>query len=271
MNAEIELIKKRLVELELQCARSDEVCQQLKARSARSDRRLRLACGLGLASLIVALFASPASQAVAQSGYGATLQSLINKTQYIRVADGQMYVEGTSLHVRNGLGATNGNPNDLNDSITNGLGNLIVGYNGPRPGFAGPDVRTGSHCIILGDWLNYAGYGSMVTGLKNTVAGNYAAALGGSSNSATSFGAVVTGGDGNTASGPSSLVAGGASNLASASESWAGGGALNRATNEAATVIGGRLVFEGNRIGFAAGGDYVFTPPGSGPGVFHSP
>src|SRR4051812_3861123 len=117
MNGEIEILYERLGQLEERCRTLEAEGRQSRADCGESRAdcrglavRLRAACGLGVASLMVALFASPATRAAAQSGYGATIQALINKTQYIRVADGQMYVEGTNLHVRNGLGATNGNP-----------------------------------------------------------------------------------------------------------------------------------------------------------------
>src|SRR5437870_8661731 len=139
MNSEIRSLHERLGQLEERCrtleadgqqSRAD--CRQSHADCRRLAVRLRVACGLGAASLSVALFASPATRAAAQSGYGATIQSLINKTQFISVdAGGDMHITGTNLRVENGLGATNGHPDDFfqgADPITNGKGNLIVGY-----------------------------------------------------------------------------------------------------------------------------------------------
>ena len=118
MNPEIRILQERLGQLEADCRQSRADCRRLAAR-------LRVLGGLGVASLMVALFASPANRAAAQSGYGATLQALIDKTQYITVAGGEMYIRGTNLHIENGLGATNGDPSNPYTpfvSITNGKG-----------------------------------------------------------------------------------------------------------------------------------------------------
>src|SRR6516165_846005 len=156
MNPEIRILQERLDQLEERCRTLEADAHQSRAdcRQSRADcralrRRLRAVCGLGVASLMVALFASPASRAVAQSGYGATIQSLINKTQYLTVANGEMFISGTNLHLVNGMGST---------GTTNALGNLILGYNGSRVPFD-VDVRTGSHNLILGDLENYSSSG----------------------------------------------------------------------------------------------------------------
>src|SRR5689334_22109925 len=119
MSAEIETIRQRLAELErdhigltARCADLEANHQQMGAQCRRLAARLSRCCGLGVAGLVVALFASPATRATAQSGYGATIQALIDKTQFITVAGGQMYIRGTNLWIQNGLGATNGNPAD---------------------------------------------------------------------------------------------------------------------------------------------------------------
>src|SRR5207244_6000654 len=129
---------------------------------------LRALGGLALASLMVALFASPATRATAQAGYGATIQALINKTQFISVVSGEMFISGTNLHVVNGMGSTN---------TSNALGNLVIGYNAPFGG--GFDLRTGSHNLIVGDNQNYSSYGGMVAGQSNTISGPYASVTGG--------------------------------------------------------------------------------------------
>ena len=57
-----------------------------------------------------------------------------------------------NVQIVNGLGATNGFPDDPDSldpvqTTTNGLGNLIVGYQEMHP--AGDD-RTGSHNVVVG-------------------------------------------------------------------------------------------------------------------------
>src|SRR4051794_17752402 len=131
MNDEIRILRERLDQLEEWCRTLEVESRQSRADCRRLAVRLRTLGGLALASLFVALFASPSSQAVAQSGYGATIQMLINKTQFITVSGGEMFIEGTNLHIRNGLGATNGRPGDpytaSGPPVVNGLGNLIIG------------------------------------------------------------------------------------------------------------------------------------------------
>jgi hypothetical protein len=189
---------------------------------------------------MVALFASPASRAVAQSGYGATIQALVDKTQYITVAGGQMYIRGTNLWIQNGLGATNGNPADPNGpGVTNGLGNLIVGYAELRNSPFIPDVRTGSHNLVLGDFQNYTSYGGMVAGRYNTLAAPYASVSGGSSNTASGIASSVSGGGGNLASAINSSVSGGAVNTAAADSASVSGGEVNTASGNGCSVSGG--------------------------------
>ena len=81
---------------------------------------------------------------------------------------------GVNVQVVNGLGATNGNPDDPNSlgregeppTTTNGVGNLIVGYQEFR---GRSDDRTGSHNIVGGFRQNYSSFGGLVVGRKNTI------------------------------------------------------------------------------------------------------
>ena len=67
----------------------------------------------------------------------------------------ELFITGANLHLLNGMGAT---------QTTNGLGNLIVGYQALRNDPAFPDVRTGSHNLIVGDRHSYSSYGGIVVG-----------------------------------------------------------------------------------------------------------
>jgi hypothetical protein len=248
MNPEIRILQERLDQLEERCRTLEADAHQSRAdcRQSRADcralrRRLRTVCGLGVASLMVALFASPTSRAVAQSGYGATIQSLINKTQFIAVEGGEMYVRNTNLHIENGLGATNGNPGDplFGAPMVNGTGNLILGYNASRVPLGGPDLRTGSHNLILGDFQNYTSYGGLVAGLFNAITAPYASVSGGDGNTASGPFSSVSGGDGNTASGVLSSVSGGRFNTASNFYASVSGGDGNTASGSSSSVSGG--------------------------------
>src|SRR6266540_3040754 len=99
---------------------------------------------------------------------------------------------GTNVSVLNGLGATH---------TTNGLGNLIVGYNEPRLFENEGSIRTGSHNVVGGTRNNYSSYGGLVVGDHNNVSGTFSSVIGGWGNTASGDGSSVTGGLRNTASG----------------------------------------------------------------------
>jgi hypothetical protein len=93
-----------------------------------------------------------------------------------------------NVQIVNGKGAT---------SLTNGRGNLIVGYNEPR----GFDSRDGSHNIVVGSKNDYSSYGGIVTGFNNDIGGKFANVIGGNNNQATGDFASITGGAKNKARG----------------------------------------------------------------------
>jgi hypothetical protein len=174
--------------------------------------------------------------------------ALEEKTQFVTVSSGEMYVIGTNLHILNGMNDT---------EIINGLGNLIVGYNEPR-GFdeqqsSDPNVRTGSHSVIVGSRHNYSSYGGLVVGQSNTISGPYASVSGGSANTASDYTASVSGGQGNTASGVASSVSGGIANVASGSVSSLSGGNSNWATADSSSVSGGVGVGQTTQFGWSGG------------------
>jgi hypothetical protein len=165
---------------------------------------------------------------------------------------------GVNVQIVNGLGATNGDtadPYSFNEppTATNGVGNLIVGYNEPMND--GHDVRTGSHNIVGGAiGSNYTRWGGIVVGSHNQILGPGACAVGGAANQASGVWSVasggyanvgsgylssVTGGSQSTASGEYSTITGGNVNSATGNNSWVGGGELNNATGILAGVCGG--------------------------------
>ena len=139
-----------------------------------------------------------------------------------------LYIDGANLHVRDGSGDTEG--------PTNGLGNLIIGYNELRGSM---DNRTGSHNLILGRENNYGSYGGIVAGSHNEISGPYSSVSGGWYNKASGLWSSVSGGGENTASGPYSSVSGGSGNTASGWQSSVSGGGGNTASDEDSAVSGG--------------------------------
>ena len=121
-------------------------------------------------------------------------------------------ISGVNLQIVNGLGATNGYPADPGSSdpancVTNGVGNLIVGYN--EAGFMPVDDRTGSHNVAVGTANNYSSFGGLVVGAANSITGAWATVSGGVENTASGEHSSVSGGEYNTASGGRSSVSGG--------------------------------------------------------------
>jgi trimeric autotransporter adhesin len=140
-----------------------------------------------------------------------------------------------NLHVRSGLGATDGNTG--NGPQVNGLGNLIVGYDELR---ATDSDKSGSHNLIVGSEHNYPGHAGFVAGIRNTITGPYATVSGGRNNTASASYSSVSGGINNTASRALSSVSGGYGNIASGFYSSVSGGFNNTASASYSSVSGGR-------------------------------
>ena len=138
-------------------------------------------------------------------------------------------------------------------SSTSGLGNLTIGYNALRNDTDSPDVRTGSHNLILGDYNNYSSFGGLVAGYWNTVSGQYASVTGGARNTASGTAASISGGWLNTASGQFASVSGGWLNTASGEYTSVSGGGSNTAISPAASVSGGHQRSATSSYDWAAG------------------
>jgi hypothetical protein len=167
---------------------------------------------------------------------------------------------GVNVQIVNGRGST---------GLTNGLGNLIVGYN-ESGAFSN---RTGSHCVVGGKFNDYSGYGGIVFGAHNEVTTAHACTLGGLSNRNSGLGSVLLGGTSNdivvsssysvgvagynnqilysdyaaavggdtcTVFGSEAVTVGGTGSLAGRGGSTVIGGSNNVATGFFASVTGGR-------------------------------
>jgi hypothetical protein len=191
--------------------------------------------------------------------------ALKHKTKYLSVVGTETYFTGTNLHLRNGLGATNGNPDQpyqYNDAFfqTNGLGNLIIGYNEASLGGS----RDGSHNLVIGVANNYTSAGCLVVGHSNTVSGPYASVSGGAYNVASGRESSVSAGIQNSASGDGSSVSGGSINTASGAGAGVGSGYQNTASGQYATVSGGRAGTASGQYATVSGGRInTASAPGS--------
>ena len=126
----------------------------------------------------------------------AALESLLTN---VTRSGNEITFSGVNVHIVNGTGTTDGEPNTY--------GNLIVGYNELRT--EGINFREGSHNVIVGSGQNHSAYGGLVVGENNTISGNFASVSGGSHNTASGNNASISGGSYNTASGEYSFVGGG--------------------------------------------------------------
>jgi hypothetical protein len=174
-----------------------------------------------------------------------------------------MVITGANLRIVNGLGRTDCTDEQGNEipACPNGLGNLIVGYNEPRPEEAGfgPPIRTGSHNVVVGQFNNFSRFGGLVGGLFNTISGEFASVSGGSGNTASGSAASVSGGQDNTASGILASVSGGISNAASGNVSSVSGGSLNAASGDVSSVSGGQANFASATFASVSGGTGNFA------------
>jgi hypothetical protein len=184
------------------------------------------------AALVNAINAQQATIAALQSQLSSmgNVAALNNVVQLVQVShtdgDGHTNVYPTvqfhdvNVQIVNGMGST---------STSNGLGNLIIGYNesfsGMPPfcsdgnynadantcyghGVWAADQRTGSHNVIVGYGNSYSQYGGLSVGLLNILNGKSASVLGRYNTASGDF-ASVTGGNDGTASGYAATLCGG--------------------------------------------------------------
>lgn len=182
-------------------------------------------------------------------GEVSTLKDLL---QHFSVVGNEITISGANLKIINGKDAT---------ETTNGLGNLIIGYNTNRKatGQAICSVgkystlssceaaghtwainhKSGSHNLIIGERNNYSSYGGVVFGERNIINQAYASVIGGHNNTASGFNSIISGGSENIATGVISSISGGHSNVAIGKNSSVTAGYGNKASGEYSSITGG--------------------------------
>lgn len=211
-----------------------------------------------VAALEAALAAETAARQAADAALATRATLLEDKTQFMSVAGTDVIFTGANVHIRNGLGATNGNPADPRttsaaSTVVNGLGNLIIGYN-ELGGIADfPRDRTGSHYLVIGDYNYYSGFGGIAAGRDNNVRAAYASTLGGRSNRVPAAFAAIVGGAFNLADGHTASILGGNANRASELDATVAGGSGNSATARFSSVGGGAGIIQATEFGWSAG------------------
>jgi hypothetical protein len=173
------------------------------------------------------------------------------------VPDGQggmnqtLVISAVNVQIVNGQGAT---------ETTNGVGNLIVGYDELGP----LNAHTGSHNLVGGSHNGYTSHGGLVVGFDNTIAGAYASVSGGSINHASGAFASISGGILGLASGLAASIGGGKANDASGDAAAVAGGWLCRATGDVASVAGGLFnTASGSHSAVSGGEDNAAADDGS--------
>jgi hypothetical protein len=208
------------------------------------DGRLTVA-GADIAAEAAALRAQVTDLAGVVAAHQARLAQLDGLLAGVSRQGTTLRFDGVNVQVTNGTGAT---------WVTNGLGNLIVGYNEDHTTFAcvpspaqcqyngdgAADVRTGSHNVIVGVDHTYSSYGGLVAAQNNAITARFATVTGGDDNTASGIASSVSGGRSNTASGLLASVAGGQGNEASGEVATVTGGRVNRAEGQEASVSGGQ-------------------------------
>jgi hypothetical protein len=246
-------VRERFEALEQQTAELKHQTYTL-ARQARWWRGI--ACGLGLLGLVSLPLQSGTAADTQPGGMAERMANLEKKLGAMAFDDAanEVVITGANLRIVNGLGSTN---------TTNGLGNLIVGYNEPRQ-FDLPDIRTGSHNVVVGREHNFSRFGGLVVGLHSEISGDYASVSGGTFNTASGSGSSVSGGLGTTASGDFASVSGGTAIRASGDYASVSGGINNVATGLGSSVSGGiNNVASGSESSVSGGNGNTATGPAS--------
>jgi hypothetical protein len=147
--------------------------EALEQRTHTVERQLRWWRGLagGLLVLAVLTWTLPTGSApegtVAASekekkGLEQRVAALENLLKPFSRKGNEVFITHANLHIVNGLGST---------ETTNGLGNLIVGYNELRQPEFFQNIRTGSHNVVVGQQHNFSRFGGLVVGDFNTISG----------------------------------------------------------------------------------------------------
>jgi len=259
----------------------------LEHRVRRSETRARWWRGIALAVLMLAVLGWALTPSVAKDqtppnrrGLEQRVEALETKLAHVTSGPNDVTITGANLRIVNGLGTT---------ETTNGLGNLIVGYNEPRqanvtcaPNLVScAETRTGSHNIVVGKENNFSSFGGLVVGFQNEISGRFASITagetntasgdsssisGGFQNKASGFGSSISGGGAGTASGFNASISGGDNNVASGQQAWVGGGDAHTASGAVAAVSGG-ISNTASGEGASVSGGFQNTASGAGSSV----
>lgn len=191
-----------------------------RARVLRISSVFVLIVPLALAAMYVSSAGGQTLSSTRVVGLTPEQAEILSHMSLVDLPDGQggvvrtIRITGVNVQIVNGLETT---------ESTNGLGNLIVGYQ-ELGNEREPDERTGSHYVVVGRRNNYSSSGGVVFGESNIGAGQYA---------------TVSGGRRNKADGPWSSIGGGGFNRASGQQAVVSGGTFNWSGSGSTVIVGG--------------------------------
>lgn len=200
-----------------------------------------------LAELLVAQQEQIASLEEQLQGQEQAIASLAPLLSLVPVAERSSFgqdtwnLSGLNVRLDNGAGTTYG--------ASNGLGNLILGYNESEGGhrdaegnFMDGEVRVGSHNLVVGAGHTYGSNGSLLGGYNNSLFGQGSAILSGQASLATGTWSAILGGLDNRATATNTCISGGHSNTASGDRASISGGLLNISSGIATSILGGQYL-----------------------------
>lgn len=200
-----------------------------------------------LAELLVAQQEQIASLEEQLQGQEQAIASLAPLLSLVPVAERSSFgqdtwnLSGLNVRLDNGAGTTYG--------ASNGLGNLILGYNESEGGhrdaegnFMDGEVRVGSHNLVVGAGHTYGSNGSLLGGYNNSLFGQGSAILSGQASLATGTWSAILGGLDNRATATNTCISGGHSNTASGDRASVSGGLLNISSGIATSILGGQYM-----------------------------
>ena len=180
---------------------------------------------------------------------------------YVSVDDSAhtILVSGANLQVHNGYGA----------NWSNGLGNVIVGYNQLQANQDPLETRNGSHNMVIGNGHYYTGVHNLISGGTNRAFGsggvifgynnktwdNANVVLGGGNNTAYGDACAILGGVLNVTNGVENVLIGGQSNQANGQKNAVLGGSENVAAGSRGVIMGGRINSLNSDAGSIVGGE----------------
>ena len=171
----------------------------------------------------------------------APLLSLVPVAERSSFGQDTWNLSGLNVRLDNGAGTTYG--------TSNGLGNLILGYNESEGGhrdaegnYMEGEVRVGSHNLVVGAGHTYGSNGSFLGGYNNALFGQGASILSGQASLATGTWSAILGGLDNRATASNACISGGHSNTASGDRASVSGGLLNISAGIATSILGGQYM-----------------------------